>query len=254
MINEILKNIGLNGKEIAVYTSLLKSNNLPVSLIAKKSKIKRTTCYKIINDLIGKGFLSSYKKGSITYLIAEKPESIIKLLEGKQRKIENQKRLLSKNIEVFELDKNEQSKRPLVKFFEGTSGLKQAYESTLKSKENIRAYANIEEMHKGLPDFFPEYYQRRKNAKIFINTICPDNKKSLERHLKDKREFREIRFIDVKKYNFIPEMNVYEDKVLFASWSEKIAVVIESKEIANLHKKIFDALWDKLKSKNTPNA
>ena len=101
-------------------------------------------------------------------------------------------------------------------------------------------------MHKGLPFFFPEYYERRTKAGIFIYTICPDNKASKLRKEKDKEELREIKLIDKDKYSFGPEMNVYENKVIFASWKEEMAIVITSKEIADLHKKTFDALWNNI--------
>ena len=57
---------------------------------------------------------------------------------------------------------------------------------------------------------------------------------------------REIRFIPKEKYSFSPELNVYDDKVMIASWQEKMALLITSKEIADLHKKMFDLLWMKL--------
>jgi hypothetical protein len=56
-----------------------------------------------------------------------------------------------------------------------------------------------------------------------------------------------MKLIPKEKYNFSPELNVYNDKILIASWQEKMAIIIESKEIADLHKKMFDLLWSKLK-------
>ena len=76
-----------------------------------------------------------------------------------------------------------------------------SYEDTLSSSESIRAYANVETMHEGLPYFFPEYYKRRAKAKLFIQAICPNNKLSRERQKKDHLEMREIRFIDKEKYS-----------------------------------------------------
>ena len=124
--------------------------------------------------------------------------------------------------------------------------MREAYENTLRASEPIRAYANVEEMHKGLPHFFPEYYMRRKDENVSIRAICPDNPLSVERHAHDKEELREMKLIPAKAYSFSPELNIYNNKVLIASWVEKMAIMIESQEIADLHKKLFDLLWDKL--------
>jgi hypothetical protein len=59
--------------------------------------------------------------------------------------------------------------RPRIKFYEGTEGLKYVYEDTLTSTESIRAYATVDDMHKALPNYFPEYYKRRANKNISIH-------------------------------------------------------------------------------------
>ena len=126
--------------------------------------------------------------------------------------------------------------------------MRQAYEDTLTSSETILAYANVEDMHKGLPNFFPEYYQRRGvEKKIHIRCIAPDNKTSKDRHKQDKKENREMLLIPEKEYDFSPEINIYDDKVLFASWREKMAIIIKSKEIADFHKKMYALCWEQAK-------
>ena len=103
-------------------------------------------------------------------------------------------------------------------------------------------------MHKGLPDFFPEYYQRRGvEKKIHIKAIMPDNPTSIHRAKQDKKENRESVLIPQDKYDFSPEINIYDDKVLIASWREKMAIIIKSKEIADLHKKMYELCWKQAK-------
>ncbi len=63
--------------------------------------------------------------------------------------------------------------KPQVSFYEGEKGMREAYEDTLTSKGEILAYANVETVHEGIPNFFPEYYLRRAKAKIAIQAIFP---------------------------------------------------------------------------------
>ena len=101
--------------------------------------------------------------------------------------------------------------RPQVRFFEGEKGMREAYEDTLSSKGEILAYANVETMHKGLPDFFPEYYKRRAGKKIYIKAILPKNELSKQRALEDQKEMRETRFLPEDKMTFSPEINLYNN-------------------------------------------
>jgi hypothetical protein len=139
---------------------------------------------------------------------------------------------------------NPQSTKPKVTFYEGEKGMREAYEDTLTAKEEILAYANVEEMHKGLPNFFPDYYKRRGvERKIHIKAIMPSNSASVDRTKKDKEENRESVLIDKDKFEFSPEVNIYNDKVLIASWREKMAIIIQSEEIADFHRKMYALCW-----------
>jgi len=118
--------------------------------------------------------------------------------------------------------------------------MREAYDDTLTSTEEIRAWANAQTMHEGLPEFFPKYYKRRAEAGVSIRSFMTDNPETLELCTPENnaKQARTCRFIDHKKYNFSPELNIYDNKVLYTSWREKMA---------ELHKMMHDLLWEKLK-------
>ena len=253
MILEKLKKIGFSEKEALVYTHLIRLGAQPASTIAKRAEINRTTTYDIIETLTKRGLVSSTKKGGATYFRALPPKELINYLE--REKIEHTKKLEKQQKEMEELLpalmslENPESTKPKVTFYEGEKGMRQAYEATLTSSEDILAYANVEDMHKGLPNFFPEYYKRRGVEKnIHIKCIAPDNKTSKERHKQDKKENREMVLIPTEEFDFSPEINIYDDKVLYASWREKMAIIIKSKEIADFHKQMYKLCWKAAKS------
>ncbi|MCF7846806.1 MAG: hypothetical protein K9M51_01985 [Candidatus Gracilibacteria bacterium] len=250
-MEKILRQIGLSPKEIRVYLSCLKWGSQPASVIAKHTELSRPTVYDVFKSLIKKGLASKTERGATTSFQVLAPENLIRYLEREQqehlRQLEREKELVEQILPELKSLEQPHVRRPRVKFFEGAAGVRAAYEDTLTSTEDIRAYANVQEMHRGLPNFFPDYYRRRTAAGIFIHTICPDNDVSLERKSHDHEENREIRLIDRDKFSFNPEVNVYDHKVMIASWREKMALLIESEEIADFHKKMFDLLWEKLK-------
>ena len=132
-------------------------------------------------------------------------------------------------------------------FYEGKEGMKKVYEDTLTSHEPIRAYATPDDMHMGLPGYFPDYYKRRVKAGIFIRAICPKTEIGVERKIYDKEEAREVAFIPKDKYYFHPEINIYDNKIMIASWREKLGIIIESTEIADAMKKIYELAWAEAK-------
>lgn len=248
MIIELLKKSGFSEKEAKVYMQLIHLGPQAASVIAENSNINRTTTYDIIESLTKKGLLSSLKKDGITYFKALDPRELLNYLDGEKaeytKQIDKQKKAIEEILPALISLENPQSTKPKVTFYEGEKGLRQAYEDTLTSSETILAYANVEDMHKGLPNFFPDYYRRRGVInKIHIKCIAPDNTTSKERQKHDKKENREMVLIPGKKYEFSPEINIYDNKVLYASWREKMAIIITSQEIAEFHKKMYWLCW-----------
>lgn len=53
-----------------------------------------------------------------------------------------------------------------------------------------------------------------------------------------------------EQFGFSPEINIYDNKVMIASWREKLGITIESKEIADALRKIFELSWAEAKRLN----
>ncbi len=241
-----LKNIGLNQKESDVYFSLLTIGSGTVSEIAKKAGINRTTGYDILSSLSNKGLVVISGKEPKQEYRCENPDKILKFLKRDIEKRQEDYRYAE--IILPELKSIYKTKaRPQVKFYEGKEGLEEVYEDTLTATEPIRAYATVDDMHNALPNYFPKYYKRRASKGIAIRAIIPKTEIGEERGEKDKLEKRETAFVPPDKYYFSPEINIYDNKVMIASWREKLGIIIESEEIADAMKKIFELSWDRAK-------
>lgn len=250
MIQELLSVLGFSKKESLVYLALLEVGSGKAQEIAKKTRLNRTTVYDIFETLMQKGLVSKYKKGSATFFNALEPKHLLTYLEREQeeqvKKLEKRKRQVSALLPQLISLQNIFTSKPKVRFFEGEKGMREAYEDTLTSKGIILAYANVKTMHEGLPNFFPEYYARRAENKIFIKAILPRNELSIERAKHNQAEMRDTRFLPDKEMSFSPEVNIYNNKILIASWKEQMAILIESAELAALQKLTFDLLWNTL--------
>jgi len=248
---EFFKKLGFSDKEAAVYLALLRLDTATATQISKKTGINRTSSYDILDSLMQKGLISKFKKEKKAFFHAGDPKRLISYFE--REKEENSKLLgrRQKDVEaalpeLASLLQPEKSAKPRVTFYEGEKGMREAYEDTLTSKETILAYANVQTMHEGLPNFFPGYYKRRAQAGVSIKAILPNNDLSRERASHDNTEARESIVLADANQTFSPEVNIYNDKMLIASWKEKMAVIVESKELADLQRLIYNLLWDYL--------
>lgn len=249
MIEKTLQKLGFSTKEIAIYLALIELGTAKAGELAKISSITRTTVYDILDSLLKRGVISSHKKSGTTSYSALEPKRLLtyidREIEQKTNELSKQKEEIASFLpELVSKQKNWKSK-PKVSFFEGEKGVREAYEDTLSAKQGILAYANVQTMHEGLPNFFPQYYKRRADAKVFIKAILTKNKFSEERANRDQQELRTSKFLP-EDVNFSPEVNIYNDKVLIASWKEKMAVIIESSEFADFQRAMHEQLWKQL--------
>lgn len=251
MIKNLLNELNFSEKESQIYLALLEIGSAKAQDIAKKTGLNRTTVYDIFEALMQKGLISKYKKGSSTFFNALEPKHLLTYLEREKeqqaKKIEKQKQKVSELLpQLISMQNIFGASKPKVQFFEGEKGMQEAYEDTLTCEGILLGYANIETIHEGLPDFFPEYYKRRVEKKIFGRGILARNKVSMERAKHNQEEMRDVRFLPDEEMTFSPEVNIYNNKILFVSWKEKMAIIIESKELADLQRLTFNLLWETL--------
>jgi len=237
-----LEALDFSEKEADVYLALLALGRGTVSQIARKAGINRTTGYDILGTLVGMHIVRISGREPKQEYVAESPDTI---LDAMKERMKEEDRRFSKAQEIVPQLKSVHNvkNRPKVRFYEGKEGLRQVYEDTLTACEPIRAYATMDDMHPALPGYFPKYYKRRAEKGIAIRGIIPKTKMSVEREKKNKEELRETALIPADRFYFSPEINIYDNKVMIASWREKLGIIIESEEIADAMKKIYELAW-----------
>lgn len=237
-VEKLLELSGFSDKEIAVYLALLELGKGTVTEVARKSGVGRTHCYVILGELVSKELISVSGKEPKQEYISESPA---KLKEYLQKEFLQKKEVYEKTMEIIPdlVSIHKTGNRPRVRFYEGENGLKTVYEDTLTAKENIYAFSTYENMHTVLPDYFPEYYKRRTEKNIFVYGITPRTPFSEIRQANDQKENRKLFLVPQPEFPIPTEIDVYDNKVMIASWLEKLGVIIESQEIADSIKSIF---------------
>lgn len=169
--------------------------------------------------------------------MAEKPENVLAILKAKQASF-------TKALPELNMFYNTGGKKPRVKFYEGTEGLKAIYWDTLESKQTLLEYGSIDDMWDALPkNFISEYVQARIRQGLWVKGIIPNTQTGQDYIKKDRQELRELILVPKNRFMFSNEITIYDDKLAIISFKEKIGVIIESKKIAETQKMIFQLAW-----------
>ncbi len=247
MLRTFLKSFQLTDKEIKVFLKTLEFGAQPASHIARVSEMPRNTVRSILDVLVQKGLMVKTKRANTQYYATEKKENLERMLKIKKvrtdEEIDTQLSLLQEYGEELS-SRHWAASRPRITFYEGVAGLEKVYEDTLTSKEGLRSWASYDALLDVQPEYFNTYFKRRAKKHIAMKSIHPDTPASREGQARDTEELRQSALIPADKFDFKPEIQVYDNKINITSWKEKLGIIIESQEIADALKVIFDLSYE----------
>jgi sugar-specific transcriptional regulator TrmB len=246
-IIKTLQDIGLSKEETNVYLAGLELGESSVQNIAKKAGIKRPTAYIVIDSLISKSLFYQTFKGKKRYFGAQNPKDLENGLKQKAFELARIMPELNSIYNILEV-------KPKVRFYEGLAGLISVYNDTVDSSSEggeILEWAGINKIFDIFPkEYATEYYTKRIRKNIKAKVIAIDSEESREWLKNAEEEMREIFLINEKEFSFFGDMEIFGDKVAIISYKENfMAIVIESKEIVNMFKFMFNLTWNNLKTK-----
>lgn len=236
---QVLIQFGLTDKESAAYLALLELGQADIADIAKQAGLKRPTCYFVIDDLVQKGFVSP-AGGNVKHYIAEKPQKVMALEQGKLNQLE---KALPGLIGLASRSRH----KPSVRFFSGLEGIKAVYEESLlqPAGTEVLALGNAKAVEERLVDFGDWYIKRRVAGRIRLRALITDTPYHRDILARDKAELRQTRLLDAELFTQDVEINIYGDTVAMISFVEHelVGVVIKSKVFAAGHQQMFETLW-----------
>lgn len=248
MITNILRSFQLNEKEVAVFLKVLEAGLQPASSIARVCEMPRNTVRSILENLVKKGLLVKSTRANTQYYAVEKKENLIRTLKFKRLRADEEIEQQIKLLEEYgsELSSRQWAKsRPKITFYEGNAGLEKVYEDTLTATEGLKSWASYDSLNEtGPAGYFPQYFKRRTKKGIPMRAIHPDTEPAHKGQLLDAEELRESALVPSEKYNWSPEIQIYDGKINITSWKEKLGIIIESQEIADALEMVFDLSYE----------
>lgn len=240
-MQEELKLLGLNDKEIKVYLSLLELGESLASEIANKSNVPRASIYDILERLQQEGLVSYIKKDFKKYFSASEPKTIIENLDYTKKRIKD----ILPNLELLK-EKNQQISR--TEIYEGKNGLQSIMNLMLEEKIFFVLGAS-RKSSEILPFFVEKWHKERLKRKIKTKIIYNDvegirNSVNKSKSILGPREFWEYRFLHTDYLSPIMTI-VFGNKVALVNWVKNPSVIlIANRDIAETYKQYILRLWE----------
>lgn len=235
-----LVQIGLNETQAKAYIWLVKNGSATPPSVSKKLGITRTNAYAVLDQLTDLGLAKKDPEQSKLVYRAENPIA----LEGLARKQRQQA------MEYEESIRNAMpsllnyfhsfSDQPGIKFFQGTAGIKEIYQDTLRSTQDIYVIRSLHDQDLMSVDFYDKYKQKRAKLGIKTYMINPSTDTSVWNQSTDSQLKIERTSIRKTDYTSQVEVSSYGNKTALISFGEEaIGMIIESPQIADAMKQIF---------------
>lgn len=246
------KNLGLEENEAKVYQALLELGPSTVSNITKKAGITRTFGYQILEKLSMYRLVSRISgEGAKIRYSAEHPRNLVQYVQNRknqwERRLSEVEKQLPDLVSLFKV-----AEKPIIKYQEGIEGVKNIYQQTLESKEEILSILDIEGWDVSeLRQWGKEYNRERSQKKIkerILMLDTPQGRKWMKNY-RGSFKYTNYRWIKSEQLpgmkEFGGEINIYENKVVMALLKKPnlIGVMIESSALANILSGLFELAW-----------
>ncbi len=248
-LQKTLEEYGLKEKHARVYLACLELGSGSILKISQKAGLPRSTTEVILVALLGKGFVSSFKKRNIKYFSTEDPKKIVASVKARAE-------LLERALPDFRELYARSNIIPTVRFYHGKESMKIVFDEILtdKSVHELLAFSSVDDIFELLGKKFVGFVQKRVTRGMRSRVILRESPRAWERVRLGGSELREVKLIS----------HGYEHHGLFYIWGNKIAMIslknewsvliIESEELAKSQRMLFEALWDSLPTPQSHNS
>jgi sugar-specific transcriptional regulator TrmB len=240
-IDQLLKQFGLSDKEIKVYLALLESGSASVRKLADKTNVNRGTVYDVLKDLKELGLAAYYHKSTKQFFTAEDPSRLVDVLDNKVQNLENIRTEISAVIPQLKSLQAKAGDKPVVKYYEGSSGIKTILNDVLENAGKAYCVFSSSTIRPFIYKALPTFTKQRIKKQISVQSIAIG-------HSGSKDGLAEVRSLSAKEGS-PTYILIYNGKVAMISVNSKnqpLGLIIEDAAIHQTQKQLFDFIWQSL--------
>ncbi|OGL60467.1 hypothetical protein A3H10_00020 [Candidatus Uhrbacteria bacterium RIFCSPLOWO2_12_FULL_46_10] len=242
-IEKTLETFGLTEKETKIYLACLELGPSSVQRISRKAGLPRSTCYEVLENLQRQGLAATFRRKTVKYFSVEEPERVVELAREHVA-------LLERALPELRARYGEARHRPTVRFYQGREGMKLILEEVLSEADEFLSFSSSEDLFAILGDDFQRFVERRVKKRIPARVILRESVVAAERQRLGPQELREVRTIPAS-YEYHGLVFIWGRKIaMFSFKKDLVAIVVESDELAQVERAMFEFIWQSLRSDN----
>lgn len=233
-----LKGLGLTDHEAGVYLALLRLGPSSVLKIAHEAVLKRPTTYLVLDSLAKQGLVSIVPQEKKKLFVALSPEFL-------KEKAERTAREISAIVPELLSEWKTTSPRPSVRFFDTKEGLLNVYREISESDKDGEvltcfSFVAIPSEYEENYDLFAKLFEQRGVRGREIIT----GEASRHWYFGASKKFPHYEArIAPQGAGFPSDTIIYENKVALLSFRKRFALIIESEDIADSMRTLFELAW-----------
>lgn len=240
MIKDTLLKAGLSENEIKMYIASLELGEATIARLAKKSGIKRSTTYLVLESLASKELIGITKRRKKSFFYAENPAIIKEIMQENLKEVDS---IIPELLSIANLI----DKKPSIRYYEGIEGIKEIYNDTLRhpGQEMLTWFSKEHFEQLGDDYFFKDYMPKRVKKKIFNRVIIANAPDAMDKLVPyDVQSLRKTKLIQNEQLKIRIVLMLYgTSKIGITSYEDGFGMVIESQKIFETIRSFFEVMW-----------
>jgi len=241
---EILSEMGLSQREIAVYKSLLKLSSTTTGPLVKESGVQNSKIYETLEKLIKRGLATFIYRGKIKYFQATNPNNLLSFFDNKRKHLQDA-------VDKLHVMQKRNEPNHQTRVYEGFKAIQSAFFEMYDLIGNGSEYcafpiSDQDLEKKELQLFWSQVFQKRLRMKIRIRSM-PNvkTKRIFNKYYKQILKLMQVRYT---KQEFPNGVFIFKDYVLSVVWGDNpVAFLVMSRENTDKWQTFFDEQWKNAK-------
>ncbi|MEP9350413.1 helix-turn-helix domain-containing protein [Xanthobacter sp. KR7-225] len=249
MIDARLEQLGLNDKEQRFYRAALELGSAPITAVAQRAGVTRTSGYDLLARLAARGMVTERDVAGVRHVVAEDPCVLIGEWDRTRAMLDD---LVPELRSLY----NGAQFKPRVHYHSGAEGIRRVLWGVLETQsKRIRGILSMGELLE-VPgaEEMSRFIAERARREIKLEVLRSRLRETEAMWPSSESELRDLRYappgIDLGMTMFL-----HDDVVSYiSSKNENYAFSIESRELAMLNNGIFEVLWRSAAPSDGPSA
>lgn len=237
MHTQDLIRLGFSEKEATVYMALVQFGASPASTLARRTTIKRTSMYDVLNSLLEKNLIRTFTQGTHTYFVID---DINKLTLHEKQRLSLAESLVKNLKETHNLNPGIQ-----VHHYKGIEGYRGMYEHILEiCPKEVFGWINLDHFLTAIdPEREKQWTKERTKKNIHARLLMQDSPLAQAFVKDDPKYHRETRLIS-SQFPFKTSCILYEDTINFFDTIDEVSGIrIHNRELFNMEHQAFEMNW-----------